>query len=511
MMEPHAANPRSTSEPPAAGWTARAVATTPCLPWVRHVLAPADWAAIAAVPPEDETLILIGLWADTQQVHALFLDEATMTAIPVSTEVEAGLYPALSPARPGAALFERAVNDLWGHAAEAGDVRPWLDHGAWMLAKPMVVRPGSARLPYEPSDPTFPDRDPLMQLPLGPVWGRIEEAAHLRLTLRGSDIIAAESQLGFTHKGALALVRGKPPRTAARFAARLSADATVAHSIAFAAAIEAALGVAAPPRAVALRVVMLEIERIAGHLDNLAETGRLVDALAVQTHCAFLREMLLRASATVFGHRLMMDCVIPGGVAIDIPDGGAEITLRALGDLSSQIRAIRRLHDGTALASRLKGIARVAPTWVTLLGVGGVVGRASGRQFDARTRGDSTSPLGPRIVRNEGDAATRQHLRISEIEDSLHLISAALDALPIGPLTVNLPHSSGEGLACTESIRGDVWHWVRLDHGQIAGFFPRDPGWMLWPLAERVLPATAAADVDLIRTSLALPASAMDL
>ena len=56
-----------------------------------------------------------------------------------------------------------------------------------------------------------------------------------------------------------------------------------------------------------------------------------------------------------------------------------------------------------------------------------------------------------------------------------------------------------------------MWHWLRLDHGQIAAVFPRDPGWALWPLAERVLENAAADDADLIRASFALPASGMDL
>ncbi len=508
MIDPHPTD----QKPDASARTISVLATVPCRPWARHVLAQSDWAAMAMALP-GQPLVLLGLWADTQQVHALFLDEATLAAVPVSTHVEGGFYPALSAVRPQAALFERMIRDLWGHAAEAAaDVRPWLDHGAWAQSSPMAVRPGPARPPHQPADPPRADRDSLMQLSLGPVWGHIEEAAQLRLTLDGTVIVGAEGHLGFAHKGILALVRGKAPRTAARFAARLSADATVAHSVAFAAAIEAALDVVAPPRAVVLRAVMLEIERIAGHLDNLAETGRLANALPVHTHCAFLRERLLRVSATVFGHRLMMDCVTPGGVGIDIADGGPELILRVLGDISSQIAVIRQLHDGTALAARLSGIGRAEGMLVSALGVGGVVGRASGRRFDARALtggGNGLAPRGP--PRHHGDAAARQHLRISEIEDSLRLISAALDGLPAGPLTVTLPPVSGEGIACTESIRGDVWHWLQLDHGQIAGFFPRDPGWVLWHLAERVMQNNTADDVDLIRASLALPASAIDL
>jgi Ni,Fe-hydrogenase III large subunit len=501
-------DPQAPVPPPANSMIVSPIATAPCLPWTRLILAQHDWVAMAASP-----LVMLGYWADTQQVHALFLDETATTVIPVSTQVESGFYPALSAVRPQAALFERMIHDLWGHAAVAGlDLRPWLDHGDWPQSSPMAVRPSPPRPPHRPPDVPPTDGERLMRLPLGPIWGRIEESAHLSLMLDGPVIAAAEAQLGYAHKGTLALVRGKAPRTAARFAARLSADATVAHSTAFAAAIETALDVRAPPRALVLRTVMLEIERVAGHLDNLAETARLLSALPVHTLCGLLRELLLRASATVFGHRLMMDCVTPGGVGIDIAEGAPEIILRALGDISTQMPELRRLHDGTPLAARLTGVGRVEQTLVTSFGVGGVVGRASGRPFDARALpGGHSTPTRYLASRHDSDAATRQQQRISEIEDSLHLISAALDELPPGPLTVTLPPVSGEGIACTESIRGDVWHWLRLDHGQIAGFFPRDPGWLLWPLAERIMRDNAVGDVDLIRLSLALPASAVDL
>jgi Ni,Fe-hydrogenase III large subunit len=138
---------------------------------------------------------------------------------------------------------------------------------------------------------------------------------------------------------------------------------------------------------------------------------------------------------------------------------------------------------------------------------------ASGYAFDVRN--SFLADYGqfvPRVaVRHDGDAAARQHLRIFEIEEGLRLIGAALDYLPDGAVTVALPQVSGEGIGCAESVRGDVWHWLRLDHGQIAAVFPRDPGWALWPLAERVLENAAADDIDLIRASLALPASGMDL
>jgi Ni,Fe-hydrogenase III large subunit len=490
----------------------RAAEAEVCRPWLRHILSHAGWTALA-VASAAESWPLLAHWADTVQAHALFLDPETLTIMPVSTAVEAGSYPALSPTLPGAAWYERMIHDLWGHTAEGGtDARPWLDHGTWPQSRPMATRP-EPRTTTEPPELFGPDQDDAMVLPLGPVWGRLDEAAHLRLTLNGPTIRRAEALLGFTHKGTLTLMRGKSPRAAARFAARLSADATVAHSVAFAQATEAATDVVAPARAVALRIVMMEVERIAAHLDNLAEVGRLADSQAVRTGCGVLRENLLRASDAAFGHRLMMDCVVPGGVATDIAEGGSHVILRALGDIASQLESIRRLHDGPALSSRLSGLGRADGGWVTALSVGGVAGRASGRAFDVRAVfSPAYAALAPRLaIRPEGDAAARQHLRIFEISESLRLVGAALETLPDGPLTIALPPVSGEGIGCAESIRGDVWHWLRLDHGQIAAAFTRDPGWALWPLAERVLKNASADDAGLIRASLALPASGMDL
>jgi Ni,Fe-hydrogenase III large subunit len=480
----------------------------PCRPWPRQVLTQDEWSALVHAVP-NAPLVLLAVWADTVQVHALLLDEAAAEIIAVSTPVENGRYPAVSAALPHAASFERMIRDLWGHVAEgARDTRPWLDHGHWPQSKPMAGRPDGPRPPNWADALAEPD-EPLMQLPLGPIHGRLEEAVRLRLMVRDGTIVSAEAQLGFTHKGTLMLMRGKSPRTAARFAARLSGDATVAHSFAFAVAAEAALGAEPPDRAVALRTVMLEIERIACHLDNLAEIGRLAEANGVWTRCGVLREHLLRATAGAFGHRLMMDCVVPGGVALDIADAGTELILRALGHIASALPTLRQWHDGTVLANRLSGLGRIGLPLLRLCGAGGPVGRSSGRLFDARMLAGDRS-FRPSVVR-AGDALGRQHMRIDDIAASLDLIGSALRGLPAGPLTVALPQESGEGIGCAESARGDIWHWLRLDHGQIAACFPRDPGWALWPVAEAVLINAAVEDADLIRASLALPASGMDL
>jgi Ni,Fe-hydrogenase III large subunit len=482
-----------------------------CRPWLRHLLSQTAWADLMRAAAA-EGWALLAHWADTAHVHALFLDPAALTVVAASTQVLSGQYPALSPALPAAAWYERMVHDLWGHRAEGGiDLRPWVDHGNWPVSPPMAIRPEPRQSP--PPMLIEPDRDDVMLLSRGPVWGQRTEAAHLRLMLNGPGILRAESLLGFSHKGTMTLMRGKSPRAAARFAARLSADATVAHSVAFAQATEAATDSAIPPRAMDLRIVMMELERVAGHLDNLAEVARLADAHRIRTQCGSLREVLLRATDAAFGHRLMMDCVVPGGLTADIAESGPETIRRALGEIASELPGISRGHDAPSLSAQLTNLARTDAALVAALAVGGIVGRASGHAFDLRALFVPGYPdLIPRLaVRQDGDAAGRQHLRIREIEESLRLIASALEILPAGPVSIPLPQVSGEGIGCAESIRGGVWHWVSLDHGQIAATFPRDAGWVLWPLAEHVLHHAKADDVDLIRASFALPASGMDL
>ena len=463
----------------------KGAAMEPCRPWPRYVLSAHAWTALAAEP-----VTLLAAWADTLQVHALFADAASGTVLPVSVAVEAGAYPALSPNRPGAAWYERLIRDLWGHTASGGDVRPWLDHDYWPHTQPLAIRPGPPPRDVEP--PTFQEMpgETLMQWPIGPLGQGIGEASHLRLTLDGSRIVRAESRLGYTHKGTLVLMRAKSPRVAARFAARLAGDATVAHSVAFAMATEAALAGEAPPRAVALRTLMAGLERIATHLDDLATLAGLAGAAQLHGRCGLQQEYLRRGMAATFGHRLMMDCVVPGGVAGDADPNGLSALRQALGSLQAEWPIICRLVENGGLAARLTGLGVTRRALVAQLAVSGAAQQAS---------------------QHAGDAAARCEARLDAIEQDTAAAIARLSDLPEGGLAVALPMNSGEGLGQCASARGDIWHWLRLDHGQIAAVFPRDPGWALWPLAEAALVGAEASDAALICCSLGLPVSGMDL
>jgi Ni,Fe-hydrogenase III large subunit len=470
-----------------------------CAPWPRHVLSTAQWSALVDALA-DEPAELVALWADTVQVHALFGGPLL-----VSTAVAEGGYIALSPLRPAAAAFERMILDLWGHVAIGGvDGRPWLDHGVWEMARPMSLRPAASAGAAEPV--LRPGPEGLHQLPLGPVRPGLGEPVHWRLHAAGEAVRQAEARLGYAHKGSLVLMRGKSPRIAARFAARLAGDATVAHSVAFARAAEAAMAIDAPPRGHALRGVMAELERAAVHLDALAGLSQAAGFALGASLFGQQREMLLRAAEAAFGHRLMMDCVVPGGVATDITPEGVAAILAALTGLAG----MGALYRGP-MAERLAGLGRAD---VAGLAPGGVAGRAAGRPGDARVAPGYPPYDGLRFTvptALAGDAAARAQMRVLEMGESVGLLQALLTALPPGPVSVALPSSGGEGLGVAESPRGDVWYWLRLDGGMIAAAFAADPGWRLFPLAEFALADGGVGDVDLILHSFAASASGVDL
>ena len=151
----------------------------------------------------------------------------------------------------------------------------------------------------------------------------IIEPGHFRFTANGETVVRLEERLGYVHKGIEALIAGADLARAAQLAGRTSGDSTVAYALAFARAAEAAPAIEPPPRAVWLRALMAELERIANHLGDIGAICNDAAFALMHAHCGVLRERVLRAADACFGHRLMMDRIVPGGVAADLDADGA--------------------------------------------------------------------------------------------------------------------------------------------------------------------------------------------
>src|SRR5262249_6347614 len=255
---------------------------------------------------------------------------------------------------------------------------------------------------------------------------------------------------------------------AARVVARVSGDSTVALGFAFARAVEAALEIEVPPRAAVLRGVMAELERIANHLGDIGAICNDAAFALNHAHCGILRERILAVCGRAFGHRLTMDCVVPGGIAADVTDESARGILATLDEIMPWFADVVRVYDGTpSLQDRTCGTGILKPALAARWAAGGVVGRASGRAFDARR--DVVYPPSENAalqvpLYQAGDVDARVWVRIREVEASVALLRRWLVALPEGPVLAALPAagSEREGVGLVEGFRGEVLVWLRL-------------------------------------------------
>jgi Ni,Fe-hydrogenase III large subunit len=487
-------------------------------PWPRHVVDHTSWLrAIREISKGHGDML--GLWSDGADVHMLLLDHESSDIGIVSIECPNGRFPSVGHMHPPALRLERAIRDIYGLQADgSSDFRHWLDHGRWG-----VRHPGAKPEPSEASGEAYAflaaEGAPLHQIPVGPVHAGIIEPGHFRFSANGEVVVRLEERFGYVHKGIEQLMADAPLDRAARLAGRVSGDSTVAYALAFANAVESALEIQVPGRAVYLRALMAELERLANHIGDIGAICNDASFSLMHTHASILRERVLRASRLCFGHRLMMDRIVPGGVVDDLTMEGA-VALHALLSGAKKIipRVVDLYGDTTSIQDRTVGAGFLGSKLVKQYGCGGVIGRASGRGFDARrTPGYAPYPeLSFKVgSAHAGDVDARVWVRFDEIKASFGLIEQILDKMPEGPIRIESfpePSETREGAALIEGFRGDIFVWVRLDaSGAVRRCHPRDPSWFQWPLLEAVIEGNIVADFPLCNKSFNCSYSGHDL
>jgi len=488
-------------------------------PWPHALIDRASWLELAGLL-EHRRFTLVALWSDEELVHAAVLDADAGEAAILGIACAGGRYPSLGRLHPPAIRPERALRDLSGIEPDGlPDTRPWLDHGRWPARHPLAGTSADA-LPVQPVAYKFlPVKgESLHEIPVGPVHAGIIEPGHFRFTASGETVVRLEERLGYVHKGIESLMTGQGVERGATLAARVCGDSTVAYSLAFARAVEAAQALDVPPRAVWLRALMAELERLANHFGDVGAICNDAAFPMMHAQCALLRERVLRASEVCFGHRLMMDRVMPGGVRVDLAGGGRAVLKALLTRIREDFPELVELYDNTAsLQDRTVGTGSLTPALALQFGAGGYVGRASARHFDAR-RLPGYAPyqqLSFEVpVLEDGDVNARVWIRVREIEQSTALIEQILAGLPDGPLANAGAAGAGpgEGAALVEGFRGDIFVSLRLAaDGRIARCHLRDPSWFQWPLLEAVIEGNIVADFPLCNKSFNCSYSGHDL
>ncbi len=485
-------------------------------PWPRVIVGDDGW--LAAI----EHLIsgrasLLGLWGEPAAVHMALLSADYAEIAVMSLQCNDGKFISVAARHAPALRLERTIQDLFGlQAIGAADQRPWLDHGVWGQSHPL----GTRSVQREAAPYTFlpSEGEALHQIAVGPVHAGIIEPGHFRFTANGEHVVRLEQRLGYVHKGIEQLMTGATLSRAAELACRTSGDSAVAYALAFARAAEAAMQVDAPPRAHYLRGVMAELERLANHFGDIGAICNDASFTLMHAQTSILREQTLRAAGACFGHRLMMDAIVPGGLARDIaPDGISEVRA-LLAEVQKRFPRLIELYDNTAsLQDRTVTTGIVKAEYAQQFGAGGYVGRASGRAFDAR-KTLAYPPYNELTfhvpVLDDGDVNARVWIRIREVEQSVALIAQMLDRLPPGDIRTDiLPAGSArEGIALAEAFRGDVLVWLRLDGtARVDRCHLRDASWFQWPLLEAAIEGNIVADFPLCNKSFNCSYSGHDL
>ncbi len=472
---------------------------------------------------------LVSLWGSDERalgagfsLHVALATAQGLFCLHLALPAEAPSYPDLSSIFFSANRLQRASHDLLGISAQGGDTRPWLRHANW----PADFFPLRTDSDASRSFPTAAERYDFVrvegvgvhEIPVGPIHAGIIEPGQFRFSVIGERVLRLEQRLGWKHKGIDKRFESLCLADGARLAGRVSGDSTVAYAWAYCQALESMAGAIVPPRAAWLRALLLERERVANHLGDLGYLGNDAALAFALTQFMCLREDWLRMSNEYFGHRLMMDSIVPGGVAFDIDDDRRLALHAQCKVVEGVLKRLRRIFEEHAgLQDRFMNTGCLSPSLARRLGVTGLVGRASGLAHDLRC--DFPFPpydeIEPCIATREGgDVAARVEVRIEEILESLRIIRHIADHTPAGDIATAVgPVAAGaSALGWVEGWRGEVL--VALTAGANGGIrrcFCHDPSWNNWPALEHAIMGNIVPDFPLINKSFNLSYSGPDL
>jgi len=476
-----------------------------------HALLVAEWAA-------DESLLGRGFG-----VYACYRWGAEYLIVKIELPHDDPIFTSITGKYLPAYRFERQMKSLMGVVPVGHpDMRPWIKfedwpEDAWPLRKTFDA---SKPMPRVAGEYKFirAEGEGVYEIPVGPVHAGIIEPGHFRFQAVGEDILNLEERLGYVHKGIEKRFEALSWLEGSRLAGRVSGDTTVAHSLGYCMALETMTGCNVPERAQWLRALFLERERIANHLGDIGAICNDAAFAFMLCQMSRLREIMLRTNHKLFGHRFIMDRIIPGGVSVDIPSGGKELILAELKKLLKEFNRLVDIFDENAsLEDRVRDTGILIPEKAREICAVGIVARASGLNLDCRIQ----NPFPPydRIGVNvpvliEGDVNARVWVRIEEIREAVRIIRVMLDTLPSGEISADagIPAPDTSGFSAVEGWRGEIVYWLQSGpKGEVNRCMVRDPSSVNWLGLEQAALGNIVPDFPLCNKSFNQSYSGHDL
>lgn len=279
--------------------------------------------------------------------------------------------------------------------------------------------------------------DQTMIINMGPQHPSTHGVLRLMLELDGETVVRTKPVIGYLHTGmektgeTLTYTQGGTNVT------RMDYLSPFHNEMVFAMAVEQLLGIEVPDRAVWIRMLLAELNRISSHLLFMATNGMDVGALSMMIYGWREREHVLAFFEKCTGLRMNHNFVRPGGTAADLPDGWRDDVLRLCDMLPARFDEYDTLLTGQPIfTQRTQGVGVLTPEQAIALSATGPVLRSTGVEWDLRRNmpyffyDEMDFDV---VVGTYGDAFDRYAIRLNEMRESVKIVRQILDRMPEGP------------------------------------------------------------------------------
>ena len=408
-----------------------------------------------------------------------------------------GTAPSIVDLAPAAGWDEREAHDLHGvRFAGHEPLRPLVDH-----------TPGRERWVPVRGDDAY-------QVAVGPIHAGVIESGHFRFHVVGDRILHLDARLFYKHRGLERAAEGKTLDEGLAYASRACAACAVTNGVAYAHACEDALGLVPTAELARARTILLELERMWSHFNDIAAVCAGVGLAAGNSSFAALTERARRLNAALTGHRFLFGSVRVGGSALVLgPTPSERRARRSPRSATDSARSWRELLFNASFQDRLPDIGVVSEAASERLGAVGPAARAAGLAEDARVASrrlayDGFEPVVPK--RAAGDVQARLEQRALELLQTFALLDGLLDR-PVGPASAE-PGAQEQpiGVGRVESPRGATSCIVERRHDRIERLRLRTGSYANWPVVAHAAADNLLPDFPLINKSFELCYACVD-
>ena len=466
-------------------------------------------ATVARLLGEGNRLALVAAHDDGAERRIVYLLTApgdVRTELTVRVPAADPRVPTLAGVSFPASRFEREMHDLFGITPVDHPLpRRLVRHGHWPKGWYPMLHDAGPPPPFTATDP-FPfltvEGPGTYEIPVGPVHAGLIEPGHFRFSVVGETILKLKARLWFVHRGVEKLFEGRPALEGTALAERICGDTSIGHGLAYCSAVEDALRLQLPDSGLALRGILLELERLYNHIADLGAMANDVGYGIANAHALRIRETLLRLNAEVTGHRLLRGAISPGRVVVrTLPDPDR------LAAIAADVEELAELTVGHAVVNdRFSGTAVLTAESAREIGCLGYVARASGIGIDARADHPAAPVTVTPVVQDAGDVLARYQVRRGEFAQSVGLIRELLEH--VEGLTVEVavgergPGKPASGIGLVEGWRGTIATRIEVDRNAVlTRVKPVDPSWFNWPALPVALAETIVPDFPLVNKS----------